>query len=123
MTPCQMGTGYSTGLDAFCGSDTKGHLDYGLPKGSGTVKGSQMFCVTAVYILLSCSVLESKTDPTCISCIHRTRSSQGLTWTLLYQYSLLLPRRGQGTCVHNKTTYSNCQQEGQYICFGPWFPP
>ena len=98
MTPCQMGTGYSTGLDAFCGSDTKGHLDYSLPKGSGTVKGSQMFCVIAVYNLLSCSVLESKTDPTCISCIHRTRSSQGLTWTLLYHTPLAKKRpRNLGT--------------------------
>ena len=79
MTPCQMGTGYSTGLDAVCGSDIKGHFDYNLPKGSGIVKWNQMFCVIVVYIQLSCSVLQSKTDPMCISCIHMTRSSQGVT--------------------------------------------
>ena len=43
-----------------------------------------MFWVTVVYILLSCSVLESKIDPTCISCIRMTRSGQGVAWTLLY---------------------------------------
>ena len=78
-----------------------------------------MFCIIAVYILLSYSVLESKTDPTCTPCIHMTRSGQGVTWTLLHHTHFPCQGEAQETCVHNKATYSICQQEGQYSCFDP----
>ena len=79
MKACRIETGCTIGLNAFCGSDTRGHFDYDPPRSSGIVKWNQMFCVIVVYIQLSCSVLQSKTDPMCISCIHMTRSSQGVT--------------------------------------------
>ena len=94
MKPCRIETGCTTGLNAFCGSDTRGHFDYDPPRSSGIVKWNQMFCVIAVYILLSCCGSGSKIDPTCTPCIHVTRSGQGVTWTLLYHTPL--PRRGQG---------------------------
>ena len=72
--------------------------------------------------MLSYSVLESKIDPTYTPCIHMTRSGQGVTWTLLHHTHFPAKERPNETCVHNKATYSICQQEGQYICFDHQIP-
>ena len=117
MKACRIETGCTIGLNAFCGSDTRGHFDYDPPRSSGIVKWNQMFCVIAVYILLSCRGSGSKIDPTCTPCIHVTRSGQGVTSCFTI---LLCQGEVKETCIHNKTTYSICQQEGQYICFDPW---
>ena len=117
MAPCQVGTGCTTGLDAFCGSNTRGCFGYNLPKRNGFIKCTQMFSVIAVYILLSCSALESKIDPSCTPCVRMTRSGQGVTWTLLYYIHFSCEGEVRGTCVHNKTTYSICLQENRQICF------
>ncbi|XP_042096426.1 endogenous retrovirus group 3 member 1 Env polyprotein [Ovis aries] len=122
MAPCQVGTGCTTGLDAFCGSNTRGHFGYNLPKNNGFIKCTLMFSVIAFYILLSCSALKSKIDPSCTPCIHMTKSAQGVTWTLLYHTHFSCQGEVQGTCVHNKTTYFICQQNDKQSCFDP-LPP
>lgn len=72
------------------------------PQSNGIIKWNQMFCIIAVYILLSYSVLESKTDPTCTPCIHMTRSGQGVTWTLLHHTHFPCQGEAQETCVHTR---------------------
>lgn len=122
MTPCQVGTGCTTGIDAFCGSNARGHFGYNLPQSNGIIKCIQMLCVIVVYILLSCNALESKIDPSCTPCLHKTSSGQGVTWTLFYHTCFSCQGEVQETCVHNETTYFICLQEDEHICFDPLFP-
>lgn len=72
-----------------------------------------LFSVRAPLVNLS--------SPSCDPCIHITKSGQGVTWIYCTHFSC--QGRVQGTCTHDKTAHSVCQQGSQYIHFDLKYSP
>lgn len=79
--------------------------------------------VCCLLLLIWSSLVLPGSISSCDLCIRVTQSDQGVTWTLLYSTHFSCSGEIHGSCTHNRTTYSICQQGDQYTCFNPWCSP